>query len=545
MIKKHMFKKILSILLLATVLTTTLLTPVVKAQETTESWYNQSFQAWYTKVYDDTNPNEIFGERYTAAQVQWIFYSIAALLVPLSNDVAQCIFTGEITSGSCEEEINNLISVSPNPQPETAKGFFQSVFEERPLSLIHYGKETARKFNLIPEAQAQEGSQGFGFSGLNFVLDLWRATRNVAYTLFVVIILALAFMIMFRVKISPQTVISVQSALPKIAIALVLVTFSYAIAGLLVDLMYVVMGLISLVIASSGSFFSSSPVAIYNFLTRGAITVLGQPFALGLFGIFAIYSIMFGLVLFFALFLGNGIIGASIEGVFTLGATLPLFSIIGILAGLILLILFIIAFFRVAWLIIRTFATILLLTIAAPFQITLGVVAPGVGFGAWLRTYVSNLAVFPLTSLLITLSFIFLIQTVSFTAGNFLPDSWALSDILTQVPGIGSQINTGGWPPLLGISGRMMSLVFLGVSLAIIMIIPKTAELIKGLIQGKPFEFGSAIGQALGPTKLATSYGAGYLGKREALEREIPGGSARKAGLYRAISELLGGAGRR
>ena len=44
---------------------------------------------------------------------------------------------------------------------------------------------------------------------------------------------------------SPQTIVTIQSALPKIVVTLILVTFSYAIAGFMVDLVYVVMGLFS------------------------------------------------------------------------------------------------------------------------------------------------------------------------------------------------------------------------------------------------------------------------------------------------------------
>ena len=49
---------------------------------------------------------------------------------------------------------------------------------------------------------------------------------------------------MFRAKINPQTVVTIQSAIPKAVVALILVTFSYAIAGLMIDLMYLLIGLI-------------------------------------------------------------------------------------------------------------------------------------------------------------------------------------------------------------------------------------------------------------------------------------------------------------
>jgi len=73
----------------------------------------------------------------------------------------------------------------------------------------------------------------------------------------------MAFMIMFRVRISPQTVITVQSALPKIIFTLILITFSYAIAGFLIDLMYVVIGIFSFIVTQGGIFDGSATDLFY------------------------------------------------------------------------------------------------------------------------------------------------------------------------------------------------------------------------------------------------------------------------------------------
>src|SRR4030067_3266417 len=48
-------------------------------------WYSQDFGSWYAKVYDTTNSNEIFGERYTAAQVQWVFYGVISFFINLAS----------------------------------------------------------------------------------------------------------------------------------------------------------------------------------------------------------------------------------------------------------------------------------------------------------------------------------------------------------------------------------------------------------------------------------------------------------------------------
>ena len=69
----------LSFLILFTSSMTTVSAPKTLAQETFP-WYDQSFPQWYKKVYDEQTspPQEVFGERYTAAQVQWVIYSLAS-----------------------------------------------------------------------------------------------------------------------------------------------------------------------------------------------------------------------------------------------------------------------------------------------------------------------------------------------------------------------------------------------------------------------------------------------------------------------------------
>jgi hypothetical protein len=84
-------------------------------------------------------------------------------------------------------------------------------------------------------------AQGYGYYSLQTMLGLWKVFRNIAYVFFTVIIIFIGFVIMFRQKIGGQAVITVQQALPRVIIALLMVTFSYAIAGLAVDLMYLVM----------------------------------------------------------------------------------------------------------------------------------------------------------------------------------------------------------------------------------------------------------------------------------------------------------------
>lgn len=499
---KVMLKRLLiSTLLFFLILTSfaSFLPSKVRAQAPPGPWYDQTFQEWYSKVYDEQTspPTEIFGERYTAAQVQWVIYGLFAFLIRQvpSRDAITCLMNHDIAD--CIGIIEGMLASGPNQENLASsqnKSFLAAIFADRPLSGIGYFKEKLSKFHIVPEVKAQ----GFGFQGLNAVQGLWQAARNITYALFIFVIIFMAFMIMFRVKISPQTVISVQSALPKIVIALFLVTFSYAIAGFMVDLMYVVIGLISLMLAKTGSLFSSNPFTMFEFLTKG--TIAG--FDIGAIGLLIVYLLLFALALFMVLLFGNGLLFTLVEGVITLGTGPVLYLLISLVAFIILIIVLLFVSFKITWMLFKTFANILLLTIFAPFQIALGTLTSEGGFGAWLKNFASNLAVFPVTGVLFALAYIFLLQAYQAVAQGLwnLPSS--LLDIFRVGP-LSLYASQTGWPPLLGLGQKSMSLLLLAVSLGILLLIPKVADLIKGLITGRPLAYGTAIGEAFGPVGAA------------------------------------------
>jgi hypothetical protein len=118
---------------------------------------------------------------------------------------------------------------------------FGAVYANPPASGVDYLAYLGEKINIVPQAYAQGG---VGFERMRHFLPVWEAFRNLAYAFLVIIIVFVGFAIMFRVKISPQAIISLQSALPKIILSLILITFSYAIVGFMIDIMMLVSNLI-------------------------------------------------------------------------------------------------------------------------------------------------------------------------------------------------------------------------------------------------------------------------------------------------------------
>ncbi|HEX6977135.1 MAG TPA: hypothetical protein VF185_02120 [Patescibacteria group bacterium] len=529
-----LFKKFLASFLVAFFLLITVATPFAHAQSN-GTWYSQGFDQWYAKVYDTSNPQEIFGERYTAAQVQWVFYGAASFFLNLAlggnTDLVQCSILHDV--GKCNAAVQKMFSFRDNAIPVAEKNetLLSQIFADRPLSGITYVKDLGRKFHLVPEAKAQ--SVGFGYQALYIIQDAWRAVRDLSYVFFVIVILVFAFMIMFRVKISPQVVITVQSALPKLVVGLILVTFSYAIAGFLIDLMYVIIGFISIIFSRIDVIgFSKNAVDYFNLFTKGpAIGPVRGGVVLFLVYYFLYFLVAWVLTFFFGLVSSlTSLTNQNLSGFIGGESMSALILLVGIILLIVLIILIIINIFKILLMLVKAFASILLLTIFAPLQLTVGMVVPGLGFGSWLKSFVSKLAVFPVTGALFMLAFWFLNLAVgiAFDQTRINLASGALSGLIVKVdPNVISGFNasfTQGWPPLLGGLPQMAALVMLVVSFMVFAMIPKAGDMVEGLISGK-FAFGSAIGDSFKPF---TAFGGAIYG------------TAQKAGAEGAVGYIGG-----
>lgn len=473
-----MFKKILLSFLSLTLIFYSIFTPVAYAQS---PWYSQGPFEWYLKVYDTSiSPaTDIFGERYTAAQVQWVFYSIVSFVLNMATgnhpSAIVCALSGNGTS--CLVNLWNAIVhgqtgyVTPGQQGPN-KTFLATLYSN-PISGVGYIRSAASKIGIVKPVYAQ----GFGYEALNIVQQVWIQFRNVVYGLFIIFVIVLAFMIMFRQKISPQTAVTVQSALPKVIITLILVTFSYAIAGFMIDLMYVVIGLLAWLFTNTAFFNGNSWGQMFTYLTAG-------PQNLGALGWVVLYSAAFTTALvvnFLGAFAGNSILAFLVSGV------------VGVIGLVLIVLAALYVAFKVIWMLIRTYINLILLIIFSPVYIGVGALnMGGVGFGSWIRDLISNLAVFPIVGLLFNLAILFLGMAIYNSLG-----------IINDAFGINLNLPTPGptWMPPLTLGNGLQNVFFILISFGIFAIVPRTVELIKSAISGKPFGYGTAIGEALtGPT---------------------------------------------
>lgn len=533
MLKKLLFSFLIATTLLASVAR---LAPPANAQAGLSGdgpYYFQGVDQWYTKVFDTNNPTEIFGERYTMAQVNWIINAIITwpLTATQGPERSQCLIL-LILDGTITSECTDYISYTPttphfNGNSDTDNSLLAlagTIFQDRPFSGVTQTKHMLEK--LASPAYAQEA--GFGFDALGVVRDFWAISRNVAYSLLILATIILAFMIMFRVQLDPRTVITIQSAIPRVVIALILITFSYAIAGFLVDLMYVLIGFLALVLGMGDT------VDTFNYMVTGWEGG-------GILTLFISYFIQFigSLLLSIATPLSAigdlfsdfslGTLGGAAGGV---GNAVILFFL-ALITIVVLFFVILIQMFRTFFLLFKTTAIIIIMTMLAPFAAVLGTI-PGSGynFGAWAKSFFANLLVFPTVGAMFLFANIFLDK-----AGAIIHDQLGLADWITF--GLPStyfdSINDfpPGFPPLL--STPAPALIYLGISVAFILFIHQAADIVKSLVMGTNFRPSIAGQGVLGTAQGTAQHQAAKFGKNvEASGLTVRGRNIAPAGSKRA-----------
>lgn len=105
-----------------------------------------------------------------------------------------------------------------------------------PANTGNYISYLSQNFGITKPTYAQ--TQGIGFDSISPLIGVWGVFRDISYLLFIFIFIIIGVAIMFRAKIDPRTVMTIQNQIPKLIIGIIMVTFSFAVAGLLIDLMW-------------------------------------------------------------------------------------------------------------------------------------------------------------------------------------------------------------------------------------------------------------------------------------------------------------------
>lgn len=357
---------------------------------------------------------------------------------------------------------------------------------------VVYTADVLQRFNPVQPVYAQVGT---GFSSLSPLLSVWKAFRNFAYVFFAIVFVFIGLAIMFRMKMDPRTVLTIQSAIPRIVVALLLVTFSYAIVGFLIDLMYVLMALLILIFQPIVG--DSGVTALQaRFLTGGfwtALSSIAGVVGAGGGGVVAGIGAVAGLV-------GGGLL-AALSGlaitaplvasvpaiVFAGGVPALLIGGAGIGAAvflLILLLIFIYLMFRLFVELLKAYIAIILSLIFGPLIIALGAIPGMPGFGMWFKNLIANILVFP------AVAFVLILGQV-LTSQGFANGLWS--------------------PPLLAGGALESKFIPVLIGFGLLLIVYQIPQMIKNLfgLKGLGFAFGETLGPAAGAGRI------GYLGAAE------------------------------
>lgn len=419
---------------------------------------------------------------------------------------------------------NGKIGYTKGPNKGLADAFIGMISQlyVAPVSGSDYVNYVASNFR--PAKQAYAATTGTGFNGLNPFIKIWTAFRNIAYLVYTVIFILIGIAIILRLKIGGNTPLTVQSILPKAIIGIILVTFSYAIAGFFIDIMYILTYLVVYIMApldapcfKDGTCFGGGidPQLIFNGLNRPPAEMVDKLYNWGpiQFGLLYIpirtsiglahlmaqmladlisgnglaktlpitwtLLILFGVIFNFPCFithLGFGLggfspptyenlVGCATDAVTPI-ATLIIFIILYILLLWIL--------FKVWFMLIKAYAKFLIDVILGPFRVIYDI-------NGWLRDMAANLLVFPVVLFMFLLSKIFM-------------DNLNPSDNSLFVPPMVGSLTTSTD----NIFGAHTSILGAIAAFAILMLTPNAAEMTQGAVKSAGNKIvGSGIGKGV------------------------------------------------
>lgn len=311
------------------------------------------------------------------------------------------------------------------------------------ISTSDYTNYLANNFGITKSAYAtgqgpntqdcSKNSQlGYGFCGLNPVFSLWVVTRDFAYALLVIAFIFLGLGVMLRYKADSRTVMTLQNQIPRVIIAILLITFSYAIAGFMIDMMWTVTYAgVSAIASSSDAKVGEGcpadpetgfPAGGQSLNSAASGNILDNPISFanriflvdcegivdsGITNIAGRVSDSFIILIHSIIF---EILGWDIGGECSIWSGDGIESclqnvgiwIVDTLLFLIIVVTLFVALFRLWYELIKAYVTFFIFVIIGPIYIVFGLIpSRPLGFERWFRLIFANLAAFPLVALIL------------------------------------------------------------------------------------------------------------------------------------------------
>ncbi len=105
-----------------------------------------------------------------------------------------------------------------------------------PVRLAYYTHDLAQRIPIIKNTTYAQESRAYDtFYGSSIALSIWKVSRNIAYAMMAIFMLIIGIMIIMRKEIG-RSYVTVQTAIPRVVISLILITFSYPIGAVLASM---------------------------------------------------------------------------------------------------------------------------------------------------------------------------------------------------------------------------------------------------------------------------------------------------------------------
>lgn len=321
--------------------------------------------------------------------------STQQVLNSLLNSFAGCMIIGQslIATEQCPSQTGTQNSLSSNSGMGLVSKAISLTYNP-PLSTQAYLADVKESLGFAKPAYAQSVT-GTGESVIAPVKKLWQITRNFSYLIFTLIFVGVGVMIMLRRKLNPQTVLSVQSALPGLVIGLILITFSYLIAALIVDLSFLLIPIVASVFEQAGgNIFKENGQTLQDFALNSTVFSFFKP----VFWNHPTWPLDLDL-------LKGTPPGTVSTEQFSIPNLIPWLiqkavdAVLG-LGNLLIMVIIVIGLFfqmmRLLWIILRSYISILVFTVLGPLLILMSTI-PGRGKSVefWWRNLLGNALIFP------------------------------------------------------------------------------------------------------------------------------------------------------
>jgi hypothetical protein len=377
---------------------------------------------------------------------------------------ASCTLGGLICGAKDANEQSMYIQKSVLGQTGQVMAF---LYTQPPATTNEYLAWLGNRAGLVPKSYAQ----GVAHSRLLPILPIWKVFRDIAFVLLTIIMLLIGLMIMFRAKVNPQTVASVENTIPKLVVTIILIWLSFPIAALIIDLMYVLIvagiGLIGNAVGDTnldqaikssttgglGALFVKTMTPSSEFIKLGLPGIIGS---IGGFASAGKLQQLFHLDPNFIVKFVSGLLGAAVAGKLSGGnSIMQMLSPIYVLC--ILLILFF-SIFRIFFMLLSAYIQILISVIFAPLFLLLNALPGKDTFSSWIKGLITNILSFVITAIMLYLS-------------------WAIASLIKDV---------SFWTPPFIIQGAGAPEMAIGmISIGVVILIPQVIEMTKQALSVK------------------------------------------------------------